>query len=367
MTSFRPYRRLRPLPHVLRFSPSSSWSINHQRRPHLRYSTSRSSQLLQNYTEDLVRVEASNDEAVRMQLSDANLERALRSYHHDGIAIIQDAIDPRLLDHVHAQMLRDLPRNVDSDTVHYNHGRTSGNVTQTPPLSTTYIHEQIWANRLAIHVIEHIIGPRPQLSFATSNIILPYSTGRQAVHSDYYCAHADFPVYLEVCIFLTDVSARNGSTEIWLGTHHGYNKGDHDQPCSGWIKRDRFLERAAVRPPIQPTIKKGSLCIRDLRLWHAGMQNVTCDPRIMLGFIYSPRWFGSHMRMQLPVGARKKVMSWTHVECLADFQRDEFDYLSFRQELNLTQSINGGMKSLRGCSRVVTGPCPEHYWIGDAQ
>jgi hypothetical protein len=78
-------------------------------------------------------------------------------------------------------------------------------VSQTPPLLAEFMQEEIWANRFAVTMIEHILGSRPQLSYATSNIALPGGQSRQAIHSDYYCEHLDIPVFLEACIFLDDV------------------------------------------------------------------------------------------------------------------------------------------------------------------
>lgn len=283
-------------------------------------------------------------EASTLKLSNKNLNRGLNLFHEHGIVIIEDAIDDHVLDHIQERMLRDLPCNLKLGNVQYNHGKGAGNITQTPPLSAEYVHENVWANRFAVHLMEHIIGPRPQLSFATSNVVLPHSIGRQAVHSDYYCEYSPFPVFLEVCIFLTEASVHNGSTELWLGTHNGYSKADHAYANSGWIREDRIKERALSRPPIQPTIKKGSLCIRDLRLWHAGMPNRTSDPRIMLGFIYSPRWFQSHMRLKLPQKAYMRLNSYKQIECIADEQEEDFDYISFREEINLTESVDGGFK-----------------------
>jgi ectoine hydroxylase-related dioxygenase (phytanoyl-CoA dioxygenase family) len=271
--------------------------------------------------------------------SATNLQLSLTQFHKNGIAIIENAVAHSSLDHIRERMLQDLPRNLASPQVHYNHGKTHRNVSQTPPLLVGYLHEDVWANRIAVTLIEHIIGPKPQLSFATSNIALPGGRGRQAVHSDYYCEHLDFPVFLELCVFLDAVDHSNGSTEIWPGTHHGYTKKDHTHADMGWIKKGVFERRAQICPPVQPVVPKGSVCVRDLRMWHAGMPNHTANPRIMLGFIFSPAWFASRMRLRLPKKARALARSWNHVDCVCEAEsvEDDMDYLDFAQEMNLTQ------------------------------
>ncbi|KAF2810737.1 uncharacterized protein BDZ99DRAFT_338891, partial [Mytilinidion resinicola] len=258
-----------------------------------------------------------------------NIQSGVEEFHRNGFVILEDAVGHGVIDHVHQRMLQDFRKHRTSPNVHWNQGRCSGNMSQTPPLLPEYLHEEIWANRLAVNILEHIVGPRPQLSFATSNIALPRMKGRQAVHSDYYCTHFDFPVFLEVGVYLQDVDSRNGATEFWVGTHEGYNKENHSSLDTGWIKQETFTARAAICPPIQPAISKGSLCIRDLRCWHAGRENSTDVPRIILGFMYSPRWFGSHMRLRLPSEARKCLETWEHIDCLgtADFVESDFNYL----------------------------------------
>jgi hypothetical protein len=43
---------------------------------------------------------------------------------------------------------------------------------------------EFWVNQHVMDVTEQIIGSKPDLSFARSNVCLPYATGRQAVHAD---------------------------------------------------------------------------------------------------------------------------------------------------------------------------------------
>ena len=52
--------------------------------------------------------------------------------------------------------------------------------------------------------------------------------------------------------------------------------------ASGRICEDLLEQRRQVRGPSQPVIEKGSIVIRDLRLWHAGMPNMTDEVRVML-------------------------------------------------------------------------------------
>jgi Phytanoyl-CoA dioxygenase (PhyH) len=86
----------------------------------------------------------------------------------------------------------------------------------------------------------------------------------------------------------------NGSTELWLGTHVFGNEaqeGEHGERASGMIKQEWLEKRRGERPPSQPVVKKGSLVVRDLRLWHSGQPNWTMETRVMLAMIHFAGWY----------------------------------------------------------------------------
>lgn len=60
---------------------------------------------------------------------------------------------------------------------------------------------------------------------------------------------------------LVDTNLENGATEVWLGTHRDTDIRDHESPNEGRISQARLEERRAVRPPIRPFIKKGSVSL----------------------------------------------------------------------------------------------------------
>lgn len=54
--------------------------------------------------------------------------------------------------------------------------------------------------------------------------------------------------------------ARSDCPEIWLGTQNNdisAQEGSHGERASGRIRLDLLAQRAEVRPPVQPTVKKG--------------------------------------------------------------------------------------------------------------
>jgi ectoine hydroxylase-related dioxygenase (phytanoyl-CoA dioxygenase family) len=111
---------------------------------------------------------------------------------------------------------------------------------------------------------------------------------RQPVHSDADFKHPSHPFALVVNVPLVTMRPENGSTEVWLGTHSATNiedqEGAHGQRASGRIKASLLESRRKVAPPLQAVIPKGSVIVRDLRLWHAGMPNYSDEVRVMLAF-----------------------------------------------------------------------------------
>lgn len=91
------------------------------------------------------------------------------------------------------------------------------------------------------------------------------------------------------------MTVETGSTEVWLGTHSLSSKelqeGERGERASGRIKKDYLEKRREERPPSQPIIKKGSVIVRDLRLWHGGMPNWSEKIRVMLAMIHFAPWY----------------------------------------------------------------------------
>lgn len=124
---------------------------------------------------------------------------------------------------------------------------------------------------------------------------------RQHEHKDSLFDHPQCPYYIIANVPLRDFSTANGATEFWLGSHSATTIEDQ-QPVTDatretwkpktatdripWISEEAKEARRAVRPPVQPEVRRGDIMIRDLRTWHAGMPNNSGEHRIMLGLGY---------------------------------------------------------------------------------
>jgi ectoine hydroxylase-related dioxygenase (phytanoyl-CoA dioxygenase family) len=253
--------------------------------------------------------------------------------HRDGIVVLENAIDTAHLDTLNAILSKEALEIAQDPNHHFNFGKETQNIDQAPPPSKDLMFKDVWCNPFAAAILAGMLGPRPVVHYANGNTALK-ATGRQPVHSDCEFEHPNFPFAMVVNINLVDTSPENGATELWLGSHHCSNPDDHavdgDLEASLQIKQELVEVRRKHSPPIQTTTKKGSLIIRDLRLWHAGMPNKTVEPRVMLAFVLEPAWYQGKGLVKLPRSVKDLVESWSNELQFAADWVDEVDHKKIR-------------------------------------
>lgn len=259
-------------------------------------------------------------DAVR-QSGRPNLEfvaEAVSFFHKDGIVVLENVIDTAHLDHLNSILSPEALEIANDPDHHFNFGKHTRNMDQAPPPTRELMYKDIWANSFACAVLSAILGPQPVIHYANGNTALQAAPdGRQPVHSDCEFDHpVYFPFACAININLVDTSPENGATEIWPGSHHVSTPECHAAlPNSSekilHVKPEYLEERRRHSPPIQPCTRRGSITIRDLRLWHAGMPNLTPSPRIMLAFVAQPAWFQGKSKVVLPFSVKDLVESWS--------------------------------------------------------
>ena len=254
--------------------------------------------------------------------------------HRDGIVVLENAIDSGHIDALNTLLSKEALELAADPNHHFNFGKETQNMDQAPPPRKNLMFKDIWCNPFAAAVLAGILGPRPVVHYANGNTALR-ATGRQPVHSDSEFAHPNFPFAMVVNINLVDTSAENGATEFWPGTHHCSTMDDHVVAENGErlldIKKEYVEARRKHSPPVQAKTKKGSLIIRDLRLWHAGMPNRTDEPRVMLAFVVQPAWYQGRSNVKLPNSVRCVVQSWSdELQFDAEWTEEEVDHKKIR-------------------------------------
>ncbi|KAL6915828.1 hypothetical protein FSST1_007323 [Fusarium sambucinum] len=233
-------------------------------------------------------VQPSSQEVKNLTLDSRNLEKAVRHMHKDGLVVVEDAVPHQDIDLLNKKMIEDaqvLQARGDKGPFNYN----KGNIQQDAPPVIEFFKPSIFTNRIASQITSAMLGPRPKWTFCSANSAMATLPGVNSSKTT-------------INIPLVTTTPENGSTEIWLGTHNGFGldaqEGAHGERASGRIREDLLCQREKISPPIQPIIKKGSIIVRDLRLWHAGMPNLTQQTRVMLAMIHFAPWYRNRMRLE---------------------------------------------------------------------
>ncbi len=238
----------------------------------------------------MTELDISPDELLLGFPSPEHLAQATTALKQDGIVILKNVVDLAHLDILQERMFADLETILHRKDAPFQFN--TGNVQQDPPPFPPYLFRDILVNPFVVAVTKSILGSGLQNTFYSGNTALPGGM-RQPVHSDTHhlwpnldVAHPAHMLVVNIPIVAMDV--RNGSTEVWPGTHLDTTMGA--QMGSIQVPEDALERRRAISPPLQPTVQRGSVVIRDMRLWHAGMPNHTDQPRPMLAMIHQVRW-----------------------------------------------------------------------------
>ncbi|RIK33188.1 MAG: hypothetical protein DCC55_35435, partial [Chloroflexi bacterium] len=165
--------------------------------------------------------------------------------------------------------------------------RIEGHLQQGPPPFAPYVFRDIVANPFAIQVTHAILGDGLYNRFYNGNANTPGS-GTQPLHADGPHLWQDLtvthpPATLVVNICPVETTEENGATELWPGTHMIPMNKQHVSP-------DMEAQRREIAPPVRALARKGSLLIRDVRLWHRGVPNHSNEIRHMIAMIHCISW-----------------------------------------------------------------------------
>lgn len=211
------------------------------------------------------------------------------------------------------------------------------NILQHMPPQAEFLHPSIHANPFATQLCAVAMGPNPVLRYHKANTNFP-GEARQPVHSDVHYEHPRACFSLAVNIMPIDCDPFVGSTELWLGTHTTTRF--HDQDGMNGIFPHLLDARRAVSPPVQPTVGRCSIVVRDMRLWHAGMPNLSQDTvRVMINLIYFASWYRCPMKIKFPPESRATVeaLGQSSGTTIAAEYVDGLDHMTLRHPHDFAQ------------------------------
>ncbi|MBI2191474.1 MAG: phytanoyl-CoA dioxygenase family protein [Planctomycetes bacterium] len=216
----------------------------------------------------------------------AHVEKAVKAIEEDGYVVLEDAVSLESLDTLYQKMIDDGER-ARKETGRF---RPSG-----IPLAHPWLFRDIPLNDMVIAVTHAVLGDGVYNDSWGVNWRLAGELEKQPVHPDhgplFLSMTAPTPAFrLVINIPLVDFTEENGATEVWPGTHRETRVLD----SSG-----RYGDASLYEPmqaewrkkcsPHQVCIRRGSLFIRDMRTWHAGMPNRSNQHRAMLSLQHAYR------------------------------------------------------------------------------
>jgi Phytanoyl-CoA dioxygenase (PhyH) len=259
------------------------------------------------------------------QMDPEHVEAAVQAILADGFVALNDVVDTSHLDILLNRMLEDLKALLEREDAPFNWN--AGNIQQDPPPFPPYLFRDILMNEMVITVTQAVLGRGIKNTLYTGNTALP-SRERQPVHAD--TGHlwprldvAHPPVHLVINVPVVDMSAENGSTELWPGTHR-----DTTITAGKDIKvpADVLEKQRARVPPVQPIVKRGGVLIRDMRLWHAGMPNRTEQPRPLIAMLHVPGWLATGTPLTFPTGT-EAFFQHPELRTCARYVEGSIDYI----------------------------------------
>ncbi len=240
------------------------------------------------------------DEIKAGHLTETHRGHAVYALNTDGVVVLENIVDTAHLDALQGRMTEDLQAILARPDAPFNFN--TGNLQQDPPPFPPYLFRDVLVNDLVIDVTHAVLGNGVKNTFYSGNTALPRGT-RQPVHPDVAqlwanLAHPTPAFGLVVNIPVVDMGPDNGATELWPGTHLDTTYSVHDGSLR--IPESVLEARREIRPPLQPTVKRGSVVLRDIRLWHAGMPNHTQTPRPMIALIHWAGWWSASEKIRFP-------------------------------------------------------------------
>jgi ectoine hydroxylase-related dioxygenase (phytanoyl-CoA dioxygenase family) len=227
------------------------------------------------------------------------VQDATTAFHTNGYLIIEDAINPEHISILRDVMLDDVAKILARPDAPFNFNK--GNIQQAPPPYDPYLFDDILFNDKVIDIATAILGPKVKNSFYSGNTALP-GDHRQPVHTDVPHTVAGGPYIptsiIVVNIPVVDMNACNGAIQLWPTTHRDTTYGGD---TDGIIKPHDLARFQDSYPPFQPNVKAGTILMRDMRLWHAGMPNPSSKPRPMIAMMLWEASAQSFGGIEIPV------------------------------------------------------------------
>jgi len=215
------------------------------------------------------------------------LEEHVARMKTDGFTIVEDAIDPKLVDDLVATIDRLHEELAVVPAQNPFEGAATLRVYNL--LARGKVFEEVPVHERVLPIVERVLDPGCLVSSLSSITILPGEIA-QPIHADDQLIPLPKPHVSIVCNSmwaLTDFTEENGATRILPGTH--------------LADRNPEVEIGGEPRGIPAIMKKGSVLVFDGSVWHGGGANRSSARRIGLAMNYCAGWMRQQENQQLGI------------------------------------------------------------------
>jgi ectoine hydroxylase-related dioxygenase (phytanoyl-CoA dioxygenase family) len=239
------------------------------------------------------------------QLEPETLAQAVNQVRLNGFVVLENAVPLDLVDELRADFDRTVDEllRLDAQKTEVNTSPFRKNrIRMDLPFRAPYVHPQILTNPFALPIVEQIIGEDCRMFYFSVDAPMPGSD-YQTVHGDYAPFYPDSDVILPITGLvvnypLVDVTEQNGPLEAWPNTHLTPEKS---------YSKDYVQQAAKALTPVRMLTPRGSLIIRDVRMWHRGTPNVSDQIRPNMALIYGRGWWDGAFYPQETLGITREM------------------------------------------------------------
>ena len=253
------------------------------------------------------------------EMASDKVDQAVAAIRRDGYVILDNVVAHPHLDTLREKMSEDSHTLIKAQKWG-GAGHVRGHLQQGPPPAAPYIFRDIVSNPFVIQVTRGVLGDGLFNSFYNGNCNCPGS-GEQPLHPDQPhlwpgLKEAHPPASLVVNICLIKTTEENGAVELWPGSHLN----------TGPLSTENVAKQREISAPIRGEAEKGSVLIRDMRVWHRGVPNHSNEIRHMIAMVHNIHWRARNRKLQYGTGCEDAFDS-VDLDHNAIFTDQPIDYL----------------------------------------
>jgi ectoine hydroxylase-related dioxygenase (phytanoyl-CoA dioxygenase family) len=232
----------------------------------------------------------SAEELKNGRLNPETVESAVEQVRLNGYVLFEGVLESELVEKMHSAFMKALnhainhsPESTEVNTTEFRKNR----VRMDLPFEEPFIDPRVITSQFVLPIVEKLVGADCTCIYLAADAPLPGSA-YQMVHSDQTPLFPESTITLPpsgivLNIPLVDVTEENGPLEAFPGGNHLIPE-NRSNP--------KYIEAAAAfLNPVRMTMPKGSLLLRDLRMWHRGTPNNSDHVRPNVALIYARPWW----------------------------------------------------------------------------